>query len=133
MSGLIVYYSSKTENTHRFVERTGLKALRLGPQGETTHVDEPYVLMVPTYAAGDGRGAVPKPVISFLNDPTNRSFIRGVIASGNTNFGETYAMAGDVISAKCKIPFLYRFELLGTEEDVINVRQGLEDFWKTQN
>lgn len=133
MSGLIVYYSSKTENTHRFVERTGLKALRLGPQGDTIRVDEPYVLMVPTYAAGDGRGAVPKPVISFLNDPTNRSFIRGVIASGNTNFGETYAMAGDVISAKCKIPFLYRFELLGTEEDVIKVRQGLEDFWKTQN
>ncbi|AMM86476.1 class Ib ribonucleoside-diphosphate reductase assembly flavoprotein NrdI [Martelella lutilitoris] len=133
MTGMLVYYSSATGNTHRFVTKTGLEARRLGPQGDTETVDAPYVLVVPTYAGGDGRGAVPKPVIRFLNNPENRALIRGVIASGNTNFGETYGIAGDIISAKCKVPYLYRFELLGTEEDVINVRQGLEEFWKRQN
>ena len=133
MTGLLVYYSSATENTHRFVKRTGLRACRLAPQGETERVSEPYVLVVPTYAGGDGRGAVPKPVIRFLNNPENRSYLRGVIASGNTNFGDCYAIAGDVIAAKCNIPFLYRFELLGTSEDVTKVKEGLEDFWKQQN
>ena len=133
MTGMLVYYSSATGNTHRFVTKTGLPAKRLGPQGDTKKVDEPYVLVVPTYAGGDGRGAVPKPVIQFLNDPEKRALVRGVIASGNTNFGNTYGIAGDIIAAKCKVPYLYRFELLGTEEDVNNVKQGLEEFWKRQN
>ena len=72
---------------------------------------------------------MPKPVIRFLNNPHNRSLIRGVIAAGNTNFGTGYATAGNIIAAKCAVPFLYRFELLGTDEDVANVRQGLERFW----
>ncbi|TPW28553.1 class Ib ribonucleoside-diphosphate reductase assembly flavoprotein NrdI [Martelella alba] len=133
MAGLLVYYSSATGNTHRFVEKTGLKAKRLPPQGETSAVEEPYVLVVPTYAGGDGRGAVPKPVIQFLNKPENRAYIKGVIAAGNSNFGETFGIAGDIIAKKCQVPYLYRFELLGTQEDVINVRQGLEEFWKRQN
>jgi protein involved in ribonucleotide reduction len=33
------------------------------------------------------------------------------------------------VSRKCAVPFLYRFELLGTEEDVANVNHGLERFW----
>ena len=70
-----------------------------------------------------------KPVIQFLNNATNRSMIRGVIAAGNTNFGSAYGLAGDIVSQKCAVPLLYRFELLGTEEDIANVKQGLELFW----
>lgn len=68
-------------------------------------------------------------MIRFLNEEQNRKLIRGVIAAGNTNFGEGYAIAGNIISAKCNVPFLYRFELLGTAEDVENVTLGLERFW----
>lgn len=126
--GALVYFSSRSENTHRFVGKLGMRSIRI-PTGETITVDEPYVLVVPTYCGDGGRGAVPKPVIDFLNDPGNRALIRGVIAAGNSNFGETYGLAGDVISKKCGVPYLYRFELLGTEEDVANVSQGLERFW----
>jgi len=38
-------------------------------------------------------------------------------------------MAGDIIAAKCQVPHLYRFELMGTPEDVQRVNQGLEKFW----
>lgn len=93
--------------------------------------DAPYVLIIPTYADGEGRGAVVKQVIHFLNDPRRRGFLRGVIAGGNRNFGTTYAMAGRVISEKCGVPVLYRFELAGTETDVARVRAGLEQFWGT--
>ncbi|MBV8398483.1 MAG: class Ib ribonucleoside-diphosphate reductase assembly flavoprotein NrdI, partial [Acetobacteraceae bacterium] len=35
-----------------------------------------------------------------------------------------------VVSRKCAVPYLYRFELMGTDEDVEAVRAGLADFWK---
>ena len=129
--GNIVYYSSTSENTHRFVEKLGMQSVRLPVDAGSAppQVDEPFVLVLPTYGGGGGKGAVPKPVIHFLNNPANRSLIRGVIAAGNTNFGTGYAIAGDIVAAKCAVPFLYRFELLGTDEDVANVRQGLERFW----
>lgn len=129
--GGLVYFSSRSENTHRFVERLGLPALRLAVDADepVPSVSEPYVLVTPTYGGGGEKGAVPKPVIRFLNDPRNRALIRGVIAAGNTNFGTAYALAGDIIAAKCAVPFLYRFELLGTAEDIDNVTQGLGRFW----
>jgi protein involved in ribonucleotide reduction len=129
--GGLVYYSSTSENTHRFVEKLGVTSTRLPVDAgsEPPEVDEPYVLVLPTYGGGDGKGAVPKPVIRFLNNPANRSLIRGVIAAGNTNFGTGYCIAGDIVAEKCAVPLLYRFELLGTEEDVANVKEGLERFW----
>lgn len=128
--GEIVYFSSRSENTHRFVGKLGLDARRI-PIGasEAINVAAPFVLIVPTYSGEGGKGAVPKQVIRFLNDAANRENIRGVIAAGNSNFGATFGIAGDIISAKCQVPYLYRFELLGTEDDVANVRHGLERFW----
>lgn len=128
--GQIVYFSSRSENTHRFVTRLGMSARRIPLSlSERLQVEAPYVLILPTYSGEGGKGAVPKQVIRFLNDAENRGNIRGVIAAGNSNFGATYGIAGDVISQKCQVPYLYRFELLGTEEDVANVRHGLERFW----
>ncbi|MFZ2172478.1 MAG: class Ib ribonucleoside-diphosphate reductase assembly flavoprotein NrdI [Rhodococcus sp. (in: high G+C Gram-positive bacteria)] len=135
----LVYFSSASENTHRFVQRLGLPATRIpihDPEG-SFEVSEPYVLIVPTYGGGTtsmGRDTsyVPKPVIRFLNNAHNRSLIRAVIAAGNTNFGESYCFAGNVISQKCQVPFLYRFELMGTREDVERVREGLGEFWEQQ-
>jgi ribonucleoside-diphosphate reductase protein NrdI len=127
--GGIVYFSSRSENTHRFVGKLGLEAIRIPTASSgPLSAPEPFVLIVPTYGGG-GKGAVPKQVIRFLNEAENRSNIRGVIAAGNSNFGETYGIAGDIISIKCRVPYLYRFELLGTEADIVNVRYGLERFW----
>ncbi|PFG39720.1 protein involved in ribonucleotide reduction [Georgenia soli] len=133
--GRIVYFSSVTNNTHRFVEKLGLPADRIPvrPGDPFLRADEEYVLVLPTYGGGNGRGAVPKQVIRFLNDEHNRSLIRGVIAAGNLNFGAGYCLAGDIIAAKCKVPYLYRFELMGTTEDVTRVREGLGQFWQQRS
>ncbi|WP_045389210.1 class Ib ribonucleoside-diphosphate reductase assembly flavoprotein NrdI [Falsirhodobacter sp. alg1] len=128
MSGLI-YFSSATNNTQRFVERLGLPATRIV---KNTVATVPYVLIVPSYSDGEGRGAVAKPVIHFLNDPSNRALIRGVIGTGNLNFGIYFAQAGKIIAAKCQVPLLYKFELSGTDVDVARVRQGLDKFWTQQ-
>ena len=128
----LVYFSSATNNTERFVKKLGMPACRipLRPKEGPLHVDEEYVLVVPTYGGGNAKGAVPKQVIKFLNDEHNRSLIRGVISGGNMNFGAAYGLAGDIIAAKCHVPHMYRFELLGTPLDVARVREGLEKFWQ---
>ena len=105
MSGL-VYFSSSSENTLRFIERVGLPAVRIPlNERERIQVDDPYILVVPSYGGGGTAGAVPRQVIRFLNDPHNRALIRGVIAAGNRNFGDAFGRAGDVISqnAACRI------------------------------
>lgn len=130
---LIVYFSSSSENTHRFVQRLGLPAVRIPlNERERIQVDAPYILIVPSYGGGGTAGAVPRQAIRFLNDPHNRQQIRGVIAAGNRNFGDAYGRAGDVIAQKCGVPYLYRFELMGTPTDVDNVRKGVSEFWQRQ-
>lgn len=134
--GAVVYFSSASENTARFVanchlDDEGINVYRipLRPVDPKLDVREPFIIMVPTYGGGNPRKAVPPQVKTFLNDPANREWIRGVIASGNTNFGEAFCMAGDIISKKCGVPFLYYFELMGTPEDVAKVRKGVVDFF----
>ena len=87
--GGLVYFSSRSENTRRFVDKLGVAARRLPVDASEAppEIEEPFVLVSPTYGGGGQKGAVPKPVIRFLNNPVNRSLIRGVIAAGNTKFG----------------------------------------------
>ncbi|WP_437614986.1 class Ib ribonucleoside-diphosphate reductase assembly flavoprotein NrdI [Erwinia sp. V71] len=129
----LVYFSSQSENTHRFISRLGLPARRIPLDiAQRLQVETPYILVVPSYGGGSARGAVPKQVIQFLNDEANRRLIRGVIAAGNRNFGEAFCIAGDIIAQKCQVPYLYRFELLGTADDIANVRAGVTQFWQRQ-
>lgn len=136
---LIVYYSSKSNNTHRFVKKLNLPNLRIPlAQGKTTKVNADYVLITPTYSGGqkdeNGRiitsGAVPRDVIHFLNQLENRKHCLAVVASGNTNFGDSYAIAGPILAEKLHVPLLHQFELLGTVDDVVKVRQQVLEIFK---
>ncbi|ELY2641304.1 class Ib ribonucleoside-diphosphate reductase assembly flavoprotein NrdI [Cronobacter sakazakii] len=130
----LIYFSSRSENTHRFIARLGLPAARIPLEDrERLRADEPYILVVPSYGGGGTAGAVPRQVIRFLNDEHNRALLRGVIAAGNRNFGEGFCRAGDIIAHKCQVPFLYRFELMGTGQDIDNVRKGVSEFWQRQH
>jgi protein involved in ribonucleotide reduction len=131
----LIYFSSASGNTHRFVENVGRSsALRLPmmTKDDTPEIVSPYVLLVPTYGGGNDGAALPKQVAKFLNVPGNRALIRGVIGAGNTNFGVAYCKAAVLISAKCAVPLLYKFEIFGTPDDHLAVRDGLETFWKRQ-
>ncbi len=129
---LVVYFSSVTENTRRFVEKLDLPNARipLYKHEEPLIVDEPYVLVCPTYGGGatmthQNSRPVPSQVIRFLNNEHNRGLIRAVVAGGNSNFGRDFGMAGEVIARKCSVPYVYRFELMGNPEDVRILRDGL--------
>lgn len=127
----LVYFSSVSGNTAHFVEKLGVEEgfahrLPLKTRDDTLIMNEPFILLTPSYGGGEVKGAVPKQVIKFLNVPQNRELIQGVISSGNMNFYDGYGLAGRIISAKCHVPVLYTFELRGTDTDVAVVRSFLE-------
>ena len=51
MSGKLIYFSSVSNNTHRFVEKLGLPADRLPVRtsDDTLLATEPFVLVTPTH------------------------------------------------------------------------------------
>lgn len=131
-SSSIVYFSNVTGNTKKFVEKLDFESTRIPikPQFESIPVaTRPYVLILPTYGNGEPSTAVPPQVKKFLNVEQNRGLIRGVIAGGNLNFGKKYGRGGEVVARKCNVPLLFKFELLGTPEDVQKVEEGLKQFW----
>ncbi|QBF34413.1 class Ib ribonucleoside-diphosphate reductase assembly flavoprotein NrdI [Mycoplasmopsis phocirhinis] len=127
-----VYFSTNTKNTETFVNKLGFNSTAIPYEiNNKIEVNFDYVLFCPTYSGGGEfrEGAVPKQVIQFLNNEQNRKYCRGVISSGNTNFNDTYAIAGPIISSKLKVPLLYQYELRGTKSDVENVQKILNKFW----
>ena len=124
----IVYFSNYSGNTKKFVEKLGEdEAIRIpiSGTGRGITVDQPYVLLVPTYGGGEGRAAIPRQVRSFLNVKENRNLLRGVVGFGNTNFGEHFCRAADLISAKTGVPVIARVEIFGTDDDVNTVKERL--------
>ena len=125
---MIVYFSSVSGYTHRFVEKLELPAVRipLRPSQEYMPVLEgPSVLILPTYGGGPETRAVPKQVLTFLSTPENRQNIVGVVGTGNTNFGAAYGLAGKLVARKLDVPLLNRVELFGTPEEVEETRERI--------
>lgn len=116
--------------TKRFVEKVGGENVRIPlrpSDGDMPVIDREYILVVPSYGAGRRSNAVPKQVISFLNIPQNREWLRGVVGSGSTNYGSKYALGAKVVAAKTGTPLLHTYELLGLPEDVLTVQNLLKE------
>lgn len=124
----VVYFSNATLNTHRFVQRLEVPNTRIplmSVDAEKFVVNEEYVLIVPAYGDKNFTNFVPRQVKKFLNNPHNRALMRGVIGSGNRNFGLDYAISGNIISEKCGVPILGDFELMGTPDELETIKEQL--------
>jgi protein involved in ribonucleotide reduction len=130
----IVYFSNVSGNTKRFVDKLDIPSHRIPVRWNG---EEPfmaygeYVLVLPTYGGGNDNNTVPKQVVQFLNIEKNRKLMRGVIGTGNTNFGEHYCKAAEIVATKVGVPLLYRVEVFGTPDDVQQVLERLDQLWKT--
>jgi protein involved in ribonucleotide reduction len=128
----IIYFSNYSENTKRFVEKVydgSFNITRIpisfGDNDSPAISSTPYVLFVPTYGGGSDRSAIPRQVRRFLNIPENRDLLRGVVGFGNTNFGEHFCKAAEMISQKTGVPIIARVEIFGTPEDVNKVKERM--------
>lgn len=126
MSIDVVYFSNHTGNTHRFVERMKEVSdvvftripIRSADTSDPILVSNNFLLFVPTYGGGSEKSAIPRQVRQFLNVPANRDKLRGVVGFGNTNFGEHYCKAAELISAKAGVPIIDRIEIFGAPGDL---------------
>ena len=75
---------------------------------------------------GTNRGAVPKQVIRFLNNEDNRSKIRGVVGGGNRNYGKFFCYASEVVSKKCSVPLIGKFEVFGLPGEAEEIREAID-------
>lgn len=126
---MIVYFSSVSENTKRFVDKLDIPAERIPLRWDSKSplvVDYKFVLVTPTYGGGNEGSTVPKQVVKFLNIAQNRANLVGVVGMGNTNFGSHFCRAADIIAEKTGVPVLHKGEVLGTKEDVEITREKIE-------
>ena len=75
-------------------------------------VDFDYILITPTF----GFGEVPAAVSKFLVE--NYMYLKGVVGSGNKNWGERFANASEIISKEYDVPLLMKIELHGSKKDI---------------
>jgi len=133
----IIYFSNHTGNTHRFVKKFREAAnvnctridLSTGSSSDSIRASGEYVLFVPTYGGGSEKSAIPRQVRYFLNVPENRDKLRGVVGFGNTNFGDHYCKAAELISAKTGVPIIDRIEIFGAPGDIERLQERLEDLY----
>lgn len=105
---------SFTGNCRRFLNMTNIPKENIVELSEIREIFEEFILITPTI----GFGEVPPQVEEFLN--RNHDYARGVIASGNRNWGKNFANAANIINEKYGIPILMKIELLGNKEDINN-------------
>ena len=108
---IIVY--SLTGNCKRFVDMCEI------PEGDVIYlqdidydIDFDYILITPTF----GFGEVPVAVSKFLKE--NHNHLKGVVGSGNKNWGERFANASEIISREYDVPLLMKIELHGSKKDI---------------
>lgn len=108
---IIVY--SLTGNCKRFVDMCEI------PEEDVIYLQDidydvnfDYILITPTF----GFGEVPVAVSKFLKE--NYKHLKGIVGSGNRNWGERFANAAEIISSKYSIPLLMKIELHGNKKDI---------------
>lgn len=121
----IIYYSL-TGNVRRFITKAETEATDMM---EVDSVNEPFIIVTSTI----GFGEIPVPVEQFLDE--HRQYLTAVVSSGNRNWGQNFAKAGDRISEKYGVPLLMKFELHGNMRDVTIFKEkvdGLSEDYKRE-
>lgn len=104
----MIIYASRTGNVRYVCNNLDITCIDIK---DVTHVNEDFFM----FSYTDGIGVVPKEVSAFLEK--NSSYLKGVIASGNTNFGRAFCLVADRISKEYNVPIIAKLDLRGTKSD----------------
>jgi len=105
----MIAYTSRTGNVRYILSRLQVEAIEIKPKLILT---EPFLLF--TYT--DGLGTVPPIAEQFMVD--NATYCKGIIVSGNRNFGHAlFGRAGDILANTYNVPLVRKLDLRGTAED----------------
>lgn len=133
---LLVYFSGVSGNTKTFVDKLKFEAMRipiLPKDGDMPLINRPYILVVPSYGAGSEKRTVPKQIVKFLKNGSDKKNIQncvGIIGGGNRVYGSAFCKAAVLLSELLKVPIIGRFEVLGNEEEVEKISSNIEEYWE---
>lgn len=115
-----VVYLSLVGNTRKFVQKLGVESLELTETTVFTEMEEPYLLITPTYEieATDLNN-------DFLETGNNKDLCKGIIGCGNRNFEGLYCFTAKDLEEDYNIPLLYTLEFMGSPKDVEEVKKLL--------
>lgn len=114
----MIVYASRTGNVRYIASKLKAEPIEIS---EELMLKNPYLLI--TYT--DGLGDIPEKVARFLEQ--NAKFCKGVVVSGNSNFGHTvFGGAGDKIAATYHIPLVCKLDLRGYQADYEVIQQFYE-------
>lgn len=118
---MLFVYASRTGNVQNIIDKLSIEALKIDNGNES--VDKEFILF--TYT--DGLGEIPYEVQAFLEK--NKSYIKGVIASGDPNYGEdNFCASGNLISENYQVPLLYKVENDGNDEDIAEIKKIISQY-----
>ncbi len=112
-----IVYMSLTGQTHKFIEKVkkkiSINCLYIKNENDYIEINENFICIIPTYDK-----ASLSIIESFIEYKNNKSFLRGVVGSGNRNFNTLFCISAKYISDKYAVPLLHCFEFQGSEKDV---------------
>ncbi|HWK22719.1 MAG TPA: class Ib ribonucleoside-diphosphate reductase assembly flavoprotein NrdI [Ureibacillus sp.] len=114
----MIVYASRTGNVRYIISKLQAEFVEIE---EGLQLDKPFLLI--TYT--DGLGDIPMKVARFLEQ--NGALCKGVVASGNSNFGHhVFGGAGDKIATKYQVPLVRKVDLRGYQADYEAIQQFYE-------
>lgn len=116
----MIAYLSRTGNVRYIVSKLKADSIEIS---EELSLEKPFLLI--TYT--DGLGDIPPLVARFLE--SNAVNCKGVIVSGNSNFGhKLFGGAGDKIAEAYHIPIVRKIDLRGYQADY----EAIQKFYETR-
>ncbi|MDO4431846.1 MAG: class Ib ribonucleoside-diphosphate reductase assembly flavoprotein NrdI [Aerococcaceae bacterium] len=110
---MLVVYLSLTGQTRKFVRKLDWPTFELSMENAFTEVNEPYILVVPTYEK-----EVTFLANDFIETGNNLAYLKGVVGGGNRNFNTLFGFTAKDLSRDYNVPLLHLFEFQGSQNDV---------------
>lgn len=120
----LVYYT-KTGNTKRFVNKiNGYESIELSPIDPFITLNEPYILVIPSYEP-NVLPEIYETLVDFFEINDNVVLCAGTFSGGNLNFNDKFGVTARWIKKKYNIPIIHMFEFQGGNRDVAELEKHL--------
>lgn len=119
---------SLTGQTQKFVNKLEMDNLRITMDNAFQEINEPYIVIAPTYDV-----EVTELINDFIETGHNQDHLMGVCGSGNLNFGELYCFTAKDLAEEYQVPLLLTFEFQGNDNDVIKMKEKVNEIGSTQS
>lgn len=120
----LVYYT-KTGNTKRFVDKiNGYESIELSPIDPFITLNEPYILVIPSYEP-NVLPEIYETLVDFFEINDNVVLCAGTFSGGNLNFNDKFGVTAKWIKKKYNIPIIRMFEFQGGDRDVAELEKQL--------